>query len=433
MRRPALIAAVALLACGGERETSAPVPPTEPGPAAEAGPTPKPAAAPPSPQLVLGRPSLPTPGSDAGKHNSNGMRELKRGRLVPAIERFSEAQALDPDNATYAYNLACAYSRHGDVAASSAQLPRALAGSFPRFARKIETDPDLAALRVSSAWPGMLEVRERLRAAWAAALASPGVFVLIGVERTTQYQYNDPPSPDFARGNVYFFQLAGRRWLPLTSTRSTEGFLIDRNHQRLYTVDWRTMHAGSEVSFISLSGAAIGSLDLATLEGRSTRLAGKLAAISIYLRDDQLETVLVEYTDQQESTALGRLVDGKIETIKELDVQVTPILDDLSDGEDGDFDPLRGFCPKRYPLPLPDRQVLQIDYSCGHAFPEPPRPDPAWPGMPEVGCAYLDAERKICPASQPGQVEMRVLKLQHRSGIVEHLLEGHRINQVDVL
>ena len=77
---------------------------------------------------------------------------------------------------TAAYNLACVDAHEKKVDAAFANLDRALGAGFDDEA-SLKSDPDLAPLRSSPRWPGVVDRAARNRAAGDAAAVKEGIFV----------------------------------------------------------------------------------------------------------------------------------------------------------------------------------------------------------------------------------------------------------------
>jgi tetratricopeptide (TPR) repeat protein len=78
--------------------------------------------------------------------SSSALRFWTTGEWDRAIELLGRQLADDPENATLAYNLACAESRGGRADAAVEHLARAVE-LRPSFAESAQTDPDLEAVR----------------------------------------------------------------------------------------------------------------------------------------------------------------------------------------------------------------------------------------------------------------------------------------------
>lgn len=97
-----------------------------------------------------------------------GLQLLQLRRLDESIDALRKAVALS-DSSVAMYNLACAYSLRGDMAASLEWLRRSIANGFDNPA-KIESDPDLEPLRKD---PRFEKIR-RMAADFTLAPQSPG-------------------------------------------------------------------------------------------------------------------------------------------------------------------------------------------------------------------------------------------------------------------
>ncbi len=397
-------------------------PDPEPAKAADAEPA-------PTTETLLGRRGPPPIGAKIEKVNLRGLRALREKNNTRARDLFQEALDGDRESATYAYNLAAAHSLLGDQASAAAMLKRALDGNYPRFAHWMERDADLAKLRESPEWADVQREKERSRQAWSKALTSPGGLILVGYHKLVEIRFGERPEHDHSRGNVYFYHLATKRFLPLASDRTNVGFLVDRDSKQLVTVNWTRMHGGFEVELASLSGVSIKVLDLTTFDRQSTEIPGKVAAISVFRHDGKLMTRYSSYASGDvEEELIEAVIDGtKLKSVKSATGPLTPILDDLSDGENPDFDPTTPFCAKRYAWPLPSVPSLKIDRFCGDAFPSPPR---RWSCKQDPRCADLDENYRLCSEPTKGGVQLVVNNAKGRAWVVT---EGQRVVQIDAL
>ena len=82
-----------------------------------------------------------------------------RGRFAEGLEADEKLSHIRPQDPTVHYNLACSYSRTGQIDAAAAALERALALGYRDF-KWLTRDPDLANLRKH---PSYKSIRARIR------------------------------------------------------------------------------------------------------------------------------------------------------------------------------------------------------------------------------------------------------------------------------
>ena len=170
-----LLAAPALLAQSPSRPTPKPPAPRTPsgaGLTVQAGPdAPKGA----SPAEVEDLRLLSETGADPFALERLGLGAVQADDLAKARSFFEKSWKLG-QLPTAAYNLACVDAREKKVDAAFADLDRALGAGFDDEA-SLKNDPDLAPLRSSPRWAGVLERAARNRAAGDAAVVKEGIFV----------------------------------------------------------------------------------------------------------------------------------------------------------------------------------------------------------------------------------------------------------------
>jgi len=170
-----LLSAPALLAQSPPRPTPKPAPPqtqSGAGITVQSGPeAPKGAA----PAAVEDLRLLPDAGADPFTLERLGLGALQANDLVKARTFFEKSWKLG-QLPTAAYNLACVDAREKKIDAAFANLDRALGAGFDDDAT-LRTDSDLAPLRPSPRWAGVLDRATRNRAAGDAAAVKEGIFV----------------------------------------------------------------------------------------------------------------------------------------------------------------------------------------------------------------------------------------------------------------
>jgi len=114
-------------------------------------------------------------GSDPFTLERLGLGAAQANDLGKARTFFEKAWKLG-QLPTAAYNLACVDAHEKKVDAAFANLDRALGAGFDDEA-SLKSDPDLAPLRSSPRWPGVVERAARNRAAGDAAAVKEGIFV----------------------------------------------------------------------------------------------------------------------------------------------------------------------------------------------------------------------------------------------------------------
>ncbi|MDD1632865.1 MAG: hypothetical protein LUP91_11765, partial [Methylococcaceae bacterium] len=114
-------------------------------------------------------------GSDSFTLERLGLGAAQANDLGKARAFFEKAWKLG-QLPTAAYNLACVDAHEKKVDAAFANLDRALGAGFDDEA-SLKSDPDLAPLRSSPRWPGVVDRAARNRAAGDAAAVKEGIFV----------------------------------------------------------------------------------------------------------------------------------------------------------------------------------------------------------------------------------------------------------------
>jgi len=114
-------------------------------------------------------------GSDPFTLERLGLGAAQANDLGKARTFFEKAWKLG-QLPTAAYNLACVDAHEKKVDAAFANLDRALGAGFDDEA-SLKSDPDLAPLRSSPRWPGVVDRAARNRAAGDAAAVKEGIFV----------------------------------------------------------------------------------------------------------------------------------------------------------------------------------------------------------------------------------------------------------------
>lgn len=142
------------------------------------------AFAPEAPQQAnIGWSTPPTVPSDASQSaNSAGLAALKKGQVDSAIASFERTTT---DHQMGRFNLACAYSRKGELEKSASIVAELLRANLPQFYERLEKDADLQALRDSDAGKRLADYAQKTLATYReVAKGGDPLTFQYGVEKT---------------------------------------------------------------------------------------------------------------------------------------------------------------------------------------------------------------------------------------------------------
>lgn len=226
-----LCGALLVLACGDGEASSEPEPEPvvepEAEPVAEADPVEDDDEPP-----AIGWDAIPeAPSDEARALNREGLERHEAGDYEASAASFARAVAAAPAWDIYRYNLAAALARRGELEHAATHLTALLARDLPSFGPRLESDPDLAALRDSPAAARLRDTVESLRGPWRAALRD-GVITVAYRPRESNAR---PPA--LLRGGAYLHD--ARRFVPLgPRAPAARDLIVDREHELVVVRSW---------------------------------------------------------------------------------------------------------------------------------------------------------------------------------------------------
>jgi len=258
--------------------------------------------------LPLGRPS------PFGKQPKGAMQLYRKGSV--AMTKGDAASARpdieasvkeDPFFDVALWKLAQLDAKEGKQQETLDVLERLLAFNYVRYAPLIMKTGWLKDLRATEeAWGPFEEKMEVYRKAWSEALRGPGVFFIQGrykkIEATDLS--GEPLDLTFARGTPMFWSKALKRFMPVGGSGEAAGFLFDREHARLFLVEWAP-HPESLPG--ALGKISLSCLDLEKLElvGKPIVPAAEAEAVRAALDEDGRLLVEVVAPEKPAGTALA--------------------------------------------------------------------------------------------------------------------------------
>ena len=365
--------------------------------------------------------------SDVARLNKEGLSMLKKKKLDKARELFEQVLEADPEHSTAAYNLACVHARQGENGPAAQMLARALQLNLPRWAKKMEKDKDLKKLQGTPEWESVLESKEQFESALKEVVTRPGAFVLFG----RRMRVGDPSFKDFAttRGDLYFFHLESRRFIPVAADRDVAGFYLDRENKKVWTIHWKDMGAETDIVPIMYLGMRLSVLGLEAFETSKIKGTGQAAAV-FYMHEGKpfFKTIEFDEAEFTETWITGEVSGGKLANVTKKKTPVTPnTMDEVHAGENFS----KNFCIKRYKkAEIPEgANPLQIDYYCAEEFPESPKKST---GMKVPGCVDMDADTKLCRMTRDVRANDDLV-LVDKDGKETVLVKAKMVLQLDVL
>lgn len=166
-----LVLAWTASACGGVERRPKPDPQPEPDPPRRVDPPPpKEKGWQVTLQDIGWEVVPPEPPDRAFRANSAGLQRHAKGDWQGSLPHFREAVDIVTEYDLARYNLACAYSRVGDLENALAELTYVLVRDLPRFKRYSKEDQDLGNLRRSELGRELDDRIEKLEKVWEEAM-----------------------------------------------------------------------------------------------------------------------------------------------------------------------------------------------------------------------------------------------------------------------
>jgi len=197
---------------------------------------------------------------------------MEKGKNAEARPLLESALGECPGYSAALYDLAVISTREGAQAEAADYLGKAIAANFIRYADRASADPELESLRGSQHWSDVEARLSKLRGAWSRSLSEPGAWLIFAHDVPMSMVYAGAPEAQMSwRGQLFYFHLASRRFLPIGRSRQVSGFLIDRDAKRIHLAEIRRIVSLDCVSvdggwcFQEIRGARISTLDLEKL------------------------------------------------------------------------------------------------------------------------------------------------------------------------
>lgn len=203
---------------------------------------------------------------------SEAAKLIEKGSLPEARTLLEEALSECPGYSAAHYDLAVIAAREGEHAEASRRLLKAITANYLRYAALTMEDPELEGLRESDHWPEARQRIQLLRGAWAKALSEPGAWVIFGHDAPMSMVYAGAPDAHQSwRGQLFYFHLPSKRFLPIGRSRQVSGFLVDSAARRIHFAEIKRVVNLDCISddggwcFQEIRGARISSLSLEDL------------------------------------------------------------------------------------------------------------------------------------------------------------------------
>ena len=197
---------------------------------------------------------------------------IEKGSHLEARPLLEGALEECPEYSAALYDLAVIDSREERFDDAANRLEQAIAANYLRYADQASRDPELEKLRETELWAGVEQRVQKLRTAWTKALDEPGAWLLLGHDVPMAMVYaGTPDNHQSWRGQLFYFHLPSKRFLPIGRSRQVSGFLVDPGGKRVHLAEVRRVVNLNCVSedggwcFQEIRGARISSLDLESL------------------------------------------------------------------------------------------------------------------------------------------------------------------------